>query len=515
MSDSEQDNYTLDEMMQRLKSRGHGGSDGEPELVTRDDGTQVVRVRKRKRRSRQPHKEVEAQRRRRSLIIASIVGAVVLAAGLGMLGWMVALNGAGYRDEVLERAEEWTGAEVSMRSFRATPISVGLNEFEATWPESYPVASLKANGIEGGLKISSHITDVWNGESLRARSGRLVLREATAPAAGESLLPDGALPFRAPFRVSRLNVRFGEGERPALVLSDSSASLTVPDPEVAESNLILEGGKARVGALGRFNLHLASFGLTAQGFRLSSMRMSPEKYADSEIQLAGEGYPVIPLRGGRAAVGMTLSDVPAEVLFGEGFAGLVNGSFDTPNEDESSACRFDPTDLSELELDGIVRVSETSRVELRKFAMLGVLAEAMGNPRLERPRFRAGSRIEFSRRMEGVHITNLDLRAEGLMRMRGEIRVSGGELSGEIEIGLPETPVKASRREGLAELFDRSEARHRWATVRLSGTVDEPADDLRESLDRASRGEFDSEDESGAGAPDSENRFRDLTSPDE
>ena len=57
-SDTEPDNYSIDDMMDRLRSRSEGGQE-DAQLVTREDGTQVYRVKKRKRRSHQPKKEKE------------------------------------------------------------------------------------------------------------------------------------------------------------------------------------------------------------------------------------------------------------------------------------------------------------------------------------------------------------------------------------------------------------------------------------------------------------------------
>ena len=78
-SDSEPEKYSIDEMMDRLRSNGEGPRDGEATLVTRDDGSQVYKVRKRKRRSQQPKKEKEKRQQRfRVAQVLAAVGLVVL-----------------------------------------------------------------------------------------------------------------------------------------------------------------------------------------------------------------------------------------------------------------------------------------------------------------------------------------------------------------------------------------------------------------------------------------------------
>ncbi len=81
---SEPEKYSIDEMMDRLKSSSSGAaSDGE--LVSRPDGSQALRVRKRKRRSSQPHKE-ERIRSRKSRIVQFSAAFVLIAAAVMAVG---------------------------------------------------------------------------------------------------------------------------------------------------------------------------------------------------------------------------------------------------------------------------------------------------------------------------------------------------------------------------------------------------------------------------------------------
>lgn len=517
MPDSDQENYSLDEMMRRLKSRGQGGGSNEPQLVTREDGTQVVRVRKRKRRSRQPHKEAEQRRRKRSLIIASLTGGGVLLVGLALLAWVLVINGSGYQDKVESRIEAWTGAEVEMRSFRATPVSAGIDLVQARWPESSPVASLRVHQLRTDLAVTSHLTGVWRGEQLRASAGEMVLRNAPKPGVEDSLLPDSDLPFRMPMRVSRFRVVFGDGERPAMTLSDSTASFVVPNPGLSEANLILEGGKSRIGRWGRFDLNLASFGLSSQGLRLSRLRISPEKFPEAEIQLSGDGYPTVPIRGGKGEFGISFASVPSATLLGERLANLIDGTFesatavgrgDGPRE---GICELDPSDLSTLSFEAVVRASESNILQIHHLPMLDELSKLLSNPRFTSPRFDPGSHMRISRDVETIELSDLDFRAEGILRLRGELVEQRGKLSGSLEVGLPDALVGSSSSPALARLFTRGADGYRWATVELSGTAQTPKDDLAEQLQAAREGR--SPTSGGGGEFDQE--WRDLTTPGE
>ena len=196
MSDSDQEKYSIDEMMNRLRSRGEGDSNGEPQLVTRDDGTQVMRVRKRKRRSRQPHKEAEAKQRKRRLFLAAGITILLVASALGGVAWVFYLNSKGYCEGLEEKISAWTGAEVKTMQFRSTPVSVGATRIELNWPEDQPAASLLLNGVQGDVKLASYFGDQLSGEQITAANGgELVLRAASPKSEDKAGLPDGPCPF--------------------------------------------------------------------------------------------------------------------------------------------------------------------------------------------------------------------------------------------------------------------------------------------------------------------------------
>ena len=81
---SDKSNYSVDEMMDRLREGGREDS-AERELVTREDGSQVIRVKKRKRRTKQK-KEEEAKRRKRMAVARTLaLIALPLVVGLGIV----------------------------------------------------------------------------------------------------------------------------------------------------------------------------------------------------------------------------------------------------------------------------------------------------------------------------------------------------------------------------------------------------------------------------------------------
>lgn len=508
MPENEQDNYSIDEMMNRLQARGGEDVEGEPQLVTRPDGSQVVKVRKRKRRSRQPHKEAEKKRRRRSLVVTSLVMLFLLTGALGFITWYFYLNSAGYTDQVAERIEAWTGAELDMRAFRATPVNAAADSIVLTWPEDAPAARLKVNAPRAALKISSHLTGNWEGEQLSAGSGELVLRAVDAPSSLD--FPDEPLPFRMPIQVSRLNIRFGDGERAAFGVYEANTRLTVADPENPEANVILQNGSCRIGRWGRFDVNFASFRLGHDGTYLGTMRIAPEGLEDAEFELVGEGFQAIPMSGGEAEFGLRLQGMPSLMLFGNGLGTIIEGTFETDPEDSTGRVGLDVTRLDALRIDVPVRGMPGSDLKFYRFPMFETIADVLDTARFVQPSFDPESTLRVVRTEDRVALEDVDLISEGMLRVRGRIEErGGGALSGVLEVGIAESFLVLSQTRAVPRVFGKAAGGYRWATIKLSGTSKVPADDLARQL--ASTLEAIPPGADGDRGFDDE--FRDLTAP--
>jgi len=509
MSDSEPESYSLDEMMNRLRSQGEQAAEGEQRVVTRPDGTQVVKVRKRKRRSHQPHKEEELKRRKRSLVVAALVSVVVVSLALGIFGWMLYLNGSGYRDQVVARVEQWTGAKAEMRSFRATPVSAATDLMLLTWPETSPAASLKLHKVSGDLRLASHLSGNWQGERMEAASGDLVLRAAAAPEEAPPELVDQDLPFQAPMRVNRLKVTFGDGERGAMVLRDTRGTMTVPDPSLPSSNIILEGGTVRIGKWGVFELDSGSLSLSSDGVRVGNLRLGSETAPEAIIRLSGESFPDLAIRGGSSTLGLEMREIPSALLFGPSLGALIEGKLETAEDDGSGRCEMNLTNLPTVKIAGSVKNVPATSLKLFKLQFFDVLADVMDNPRFSQPRFEKRCSLRFSRTMDGVELSEIDFDSDGMLRLRGSLGERQGKLVGELEVGIPEILMAAAPSREIPIVFREVDQGYRWCTVKLSGTTSRPADDLATQFQQAREGSS----PTSGGARGLDDEFLDLTTP--
>ena len=130
---SEPEKYSIDEMMERLKTSPPENPEN-GELVTRPDGSQAIRVRKRKRRTSQPHKE-EASRNRRAKIfqvaaalILVFVAALIIGAGI------IYANSAPFRESLVRKIAAGSGASVELQQFRMNPQTANAGGLVLDWP---------------------------------------------------------------------------------------------------------------------------------------------------------------------------------------------------------------------------------------------------------------------------------------------------------------------------------------------------------------------------------------------
>ncbi|MCU0796959.1 MAG: hypothetical protein MUF31_13610 [Akkermansiaceae bacterium] len=506
MSDSDQESYSLDEMMRRLRDRGQSGTENEPQLVTREDGTQVYRVKKRKRRSKQPHKEAETRRRRRTLILVGLLTMVVFLLGIGGLAWVMHLNSSGYEAKVRQSLVDWSGAEVEVTGFRATPVSVGADLLKLSWPN----ADLKINALSGDVTLDSHLSGRWKGEMLNCAAAELnfFTPDGTArPSSG-----DEEISFRVPVRAGRMNVKFGKNpDQPAFGLYESRVTLSPGATGIAESRLVIEGGKFSLREWGRFEVGIGSFSYQQGRVGLGTVVIEPEGEVGGEIRLTGKENSPIPLTGGAFEASAIFSQVPSTVLFGKGLGGILGSRFDTPDESDPGLLMMDPTSLDSLRMEGVLACSGRDLVDLRRLPLLTSLVNLLGSPRLSEPRLLLREPIRFERGLDGTcKIAGLDLETAGVLRIQGYLsELPGGALTGLLQVGVHRSLAELGDAGRVERVFREQRDSYYWVPVAISGTVQNPADNLGETIRNGASAA------TAEGEPEAvEDDFEDLTQPD-
>lgn len=509
-TEPEPENYSIDDIMDRLRTRGEGTRDGEAQLVTRPDGTQVYRMRKRKRRSHQPKKEKEKRQRRMHIgLIVTSVALVVLLALAFVASWFY-LNGSAYRDQVTGRVRDWTGAEPKLVGLSMSPVSVGVDSLELKWPEASVLDQLRLGGITGNLDASKLFSNQWQGHELySANGGQLVLRGAPWEA-GPRTAPSGECPFDFRYRASKFSVLLGDPQKPAFLVRDSEATLTAIDPKAGTVNLQFTGGNLETSLWGNFTLSFASLQFEGGKARVGNLRLSPTGAGKGELEIKNSTDLPLDPSGEGTSLDVEIERMPLNELLGSAFGTWFVATVETPDENTPGKLLLRSSEKAGLSLRAPFRSVAGNDPSASGLAMLEVIASQLKDPWYQRPRFET-ARGELIKDGEIAGVDNLYLETRSRLCLKGRVVAKrDGSLEGTLEVGLPASMVADSNAQ-MRSLFSKRSGDFMWATIQISGTSHKPLDDLEKRLAGAPL--------SGSGAAGAsggdplEESFRELTTP--
>jgi len=117
---------------------------------------------------------------------------------------------------------------------------------------------------------------------------------------------------------------------------------------------------------------------------------------------------------------------------------------------------------------------------LTALPVLDRIASYTSTERFRRLSLRSAN-LEFTHKGDRLELTNIDIVSEGLLRIEGSLTIDGGQLDGDLRLGL--TPSTLSRIPGAAHrVFEPGTDGLHWTPVKISGTTDSPQEDLSDRL---------------------------------
>lgn len=477
-SPSEPDRYSIDEMMDRLKHSSSGEPD-EGELITRPDGTQVVRVRKRKRRSNQPVKEGLKRTRRVRIIQISAVIIVLVLAGLSFGAAIVFANSPGFRQRVVANISHDSGASVKMKRFRMNPRTANAETIVLEWPAGNALKSLSVRGVYTQISPTTLFGRSMGGEEVVASEGILTLRR---PEAGKPLThseDSSASPLAfARYRIPSFQLNIGEGPATALRLSKSEATLD-PKARSGRAQLNLYRGELGVKGWPKMRMDRALLEFRSEETDILSMRVMSEGDDRGTLELAGTIAPYELEQPSRLAVKAVLFELDA--LAGPELGRLISGRVDSTTADESNFLAFQAISTAPSKLEINFRASPLMALELHAFPFLFNLSQILDDVWFEKPSFEAEARGVFTREGDVVSLRDLELMSKGRMAVRGAFSVGPTKtVSGTIEVGLTEGMISTAKDARLDTLFSAPTDGFRWVTLKVSGPASKPVDNFKE-----------------------------------
>ena len=132
-SGNDHDHYSVDEMMAQLKhhnrDKEHQDKIKDGELVTRPDGSQVIKVKKRRRRSKQPSKKTNPKLKWALIGTASGLALVLVAFTIFIIA---RYNGASFKEKTETSVTKLlAGNSTKIEQLRVTPLSAAASQAAA------------------------------------------------------------------------------------------------------------------------------------------------------------------------------------------------------------------------------------------------------------------------------------------------------------------------------------------------------------------------------------------------
>ena len=476
----EPENYSISEMMDRLKERS-SGDPSQGELVTRADGTRAIKVRKRKRRSEQPERDSVKRSKRLHALQLVVVLVLVAILALAAAGVLFYFNGSAYRNRILGLVSSATGATADVSQFRVTPIGANARTLNLVWPEQNVLKSLSLNGVSAQLNTSSFLGQPWSGDEMTATSGELVLGGPAAD--GGPLGGDDSPPrFRfTRFRSPDMTVLFGDPAKPAIRVAKSEISFYPQSPNDRAEMRITGGSLELGGGLPSFTVDRGYFGFAGRQIEVVGLRLEDPTDPRGVVELSG---PITPFASTRVST-LDIEKVenfPIEHLVGLDLGQVFSGRIESREVLNSNFVSFNPGSLGSTRFVLAFRGGFSSQLTLARLPFLYELSRILNDKGYEVLGIDSGASGVLRYTAGGWVIDELRLESKSRMAIRGSLVIGQDKtLSGNLEVGLPTRQITAFLSQ-LDSSFSQPREDMRWIDVRISGTTAAPQDDFGKRL---------------------------------
>ncbi len=523
--------------MERLKARS-SQQQSEGELVTRADGTQAIRVRKRKRRTNQPKRDAEKRLRRIRTIQLSIALVALILLTLVIGGAYLYTNTAPFRNKLTGAIEAELGASAKLREFRVTPLSANAVALTLNWPEGRVPEELELRHISAKMAPSTILGRAFTGSEISALEGRLLLRPEAQGQAAAPHEDAGAMPIHFDrMVVNKLDMAMLNQENPVFRIVGSEATLSFPQ-ERGWKTLDFYRGNFAFGKQPPLGLDRARMEIHPGEIRMLGMRIYDSIEPKGTLDFSGSINLLSPENRSVLAIKAASFNLPD--LFGPEIARFIQIRLDTREVADSNFLAFPANSPADVEISvafsnsdrdphggrAIVEHDDKGRMSTKPvnnyivgFPFLSSLAKATDDSFYRNPAFEEITGIITAKNGETT-ITDLECIRKNRINLRGNITIGKNkELSGTLELGLPEPVFKFIEDQRFKAVFGPVVKDCHWATVRLSGTSAAPADDFTENYQLANPAAAPDGDASQEEDPDSPSAddpgraFEDLTTP--
>ena len=405
--------------------------------------------------------------------IGLVIGAVVLAGAL-FLAIRSYLHSDSFRNFLSAQVSRTAKVDGLFTPFRWQGLAVDADSFDATGPGL--VRTLKVEGLHTEVGVGGIGRGVWElkGSNVRRLEVALDAREKDGmPAVTEPDRPKPASPAAKRWLPTEVEVMAADVQELIVraQLDDGPAVLTGmrvhAEPAGQRHSYRVEtlGGTVKLPFSWTPVVRLDRTKLRWQDKRLFVNSASASLWKDGRLDAAGEWD----LETGDYTLEGGVSDVKCDDLLSEDWAkrltGEVASDFTIDNRGGTLVARGTLTirngTLTALPvLDALAAYADT-----RRFRVLAL----------------TDARTDWRWRNGELFLGNLVLASEGLVRLEGAVTIRGREIDGNFRLGLAPGTL-ASIPGAETHVFAPGERGLLWTPLRVTGTLDDPKEDLSDRL---------------------------------
>lgn len=403
-----------------------------------------------------------------------LLGLGVVALGGGYMGLRSWLHGEDFRHMLSAEAGKALDVKSEFGRFQWSGTRMDTEGFKATGEGI--VRSVDAEGLRIDMGLGGWWQGVWRVEDARARRIEVEIdttaakRASEAPQSVQVEVPPKPKKWYDAFVPQEVEVRQVEVASSSLKVITKSGPVGIRGtswrvtPDVAQGSYRAEGSDGTVllpwkwappMALGRARLRYQddAIFLTDADFQV---------YESGRLDLSGE----MSVKGDGFVFNGDLRDVMCAEVLPEDWKQRLSGKVDSDFTVEHGP--RGPLVKGHLELtDGV----------LTAMPLLDSLSAYADTTRFRRLALQDG-RVDYEWEDGAIHLRNLVIASEGLVRLEGTMRVDREKrLDGRFRLGL--VPGVLARIPGAETIvFQSGERGLLWTTLRVTGTIDDPEEDL-------------------------------------
>lgn len=484
-SHHEPENYSLDEMMERLK---HNSSPNHSEeAVTRADGSVALKTKKRKRRSKQISKPIDINHKEQFIYIGAFF---VILAICGIIGGTAALyaNSVGFRDALIRKLETASGAKLSMRQFRMNPLTANAATLQLEWPQGGILSQMTMHSLFAKTSPTSIFSEIFRGDAVVVQQAQLNLK---APDASEKNSKKTEEPLKVSFPnylVNSFDLVFGKQPSPFGSLTKTEVTLQPNLSDTKSLSIRLNGGALSFPQWPALELDRSYMIFKNSELFVQSMRFriplarEKKKSGNGIIEFSGALEP--------GALNQThqlsaeLDGFDLKTLLGSDLGRHINGMVNTKEIPNTNYLRVNPKEPGAAILVLTVTNALDSQIVLDGFPFLTALKVAFDDNWYEFPNFDEDVSFDIKRRGAEIEIREMRLEKRGRIALRGSLTVDeAGGLSGKWQVGIPQSLFSDISDKKMLAMFREVKSGYRWVEIEISGSQAQASDNFRTIYD--------------------------------